>query len=748
MRHAVVPVLLALTLVAFLPAAAPAAQHRLVVGFEALPPGLHKGSAFHGQRVVSVDPVLGTAVMVGPGLDMSADPAIRYVEEDVAVRMSDLVPNDPLFGSQSAPAVVRAPAAWAVSLGAANAAVCVVDTGVRYSHDDLAGARWRGGYDFVNSDNDPMDDNGHGTHVAAIAVAGTDNGVGIAGMAQADLYAAKVLDLHGSGSVSAVASGIAWCADHTPVRTVINLSLGTLAYSQSLADAVDYAYTTKGKLVVAAAGNDGGMAACATHDCISYPAKLANAIAVTCITSGSAACTFSSAGPEAEIAAPGNQILSAYATSDSAYATLSGTSMSTPVVSGAAALLWSHEPTLTNAQVRDRLQASAVDLGAPGRDAVFGDGRLDAYCLLVCAPAADVSLVASVPNATLLFGAPTALDLQASNAGPDDAYGVRVTATVPRGLRIDLTTLPAGCTATSLLVTCRVGVLGNGATATFAIPASGTIAGAKSIVAIVLLDSTDPDLSNNAVTIPLTVLRRGADLQATLATSAATTFAGATVDYTLAVANGGSLPATAAVATFRLPRQAGDLVLPAPCTAAGLVVTCAAGNLAVGGSWQATVTATGVRAGVGAATLQVSANEPDPGRADNRATATVRVVAPAADLSSSVSGNPTALAVGSTVHFNLTVANAGPQAAPFVVATLRLPFGMAFDATTLPGGCSTAGLVATCQVGTLANGGSVSYPIDATATRHVRQSAMAGVSGIVADAALGNNRAAVFVTAV
>ena len=181
-----------------------------------------------------------------------ANPQIAFAELDTLVTVA-LAPNDPFYTTQQyGPQIIRAEQAWDAAQGA-GAVIAVVDTGVDFGHPDLQGQLLAGGYDFVNNDGDPVDDHGHGTHVTGIAVAATNNGVGIAGIAPgAKVLPIKVLSSSGSGANSAMAQGIVYAADHGV--KVINLSLGGFSYSQTAQDAVNYAWA-QGVLVVAAAGN-------------------------------------------------------------------------------------------------------------------------------------------------------------------------------------------------------------------------------------------------------------------------------------------------------------------------------------------------------------------------------------------------------------------------------------------------------------------------------------------------------------
>lgn len=376
--------------------------HSYIVGFEDLPP-LSRGQPLWGGRIVETNQALRFVVVEtrdAPALFHMAgrESRVRYVEPNSAANAAALTPDDPRFAEQYAPQQVRAPEVWDSILGSDVIGVCVVDTGIRYSHQEFEG-RYRGGWDFVNDEPDPWDDGGHGTIVASVAVAGINDGRGIAGVANVGILAAKAQGSNGLGSEANEAAAIQWCADHD--GDIINLSLGRRTFSQAEQDAVRYAWQ-KGSLIVAAAGNYGPC-----QDCIAYPAKLSEVIAATCTDRFEAFCHWeylgvpgvakqecpeslpkevlarclfgaSSTGPESELAAPGKSILGACFAGDEHYCRASGTSFSSPYVAGVAALTWSQRPTLTNCQLREILTSSAADLGAPGRDAEFGFGRVDA----------------------------------------------------------------------------------------------------------------------------------------------------------------------------------------------------------------------------------------------------------------------------------------------------------------------------------------------------------------------------------
>jgi subtilisin family serine protease len=358
-------------------AAAQAEPGPVVVLFSRMPEGLVEGSAWQGGTVLRVDEALRFAVVKpapasGAAGQLFAE-GVLSVEPDEETQWIETTVDDPMLAEQYGPQQVRATEAWATTTGSVDASVCVVDTGLRHTHEEFGDGRYLGGRDFVNGDDDPMDDQGHGTHVAGIAAAAQGNGKGIAGIGAVGIYVAKVMDAKGKGNPSNIASGIRWCADQG--AKVVSLSLGGKG-SSAMRAAVEYA-TGKGALLVAAAGNSG-----ACTDCVSYPAAYPEVLAVTCTTPEKTQCSFSSEGPEADLAAPGFKIVSTWMEGDAAYKTLSGTSMSTPHVAGVAALVWSKAPHLTNVQLARILKDTAEDLGPAGQDDDFGVGLVDAKAAL------------------------------------------------------------------------------------------------------------------------------------------------------------------------------------------------------------------------------------------------------------------------------------------------------------------------------------------------------------------------------
>ncbi|GAA5346316.1 S8 family peptidase [Planifilum fimeticola] len=290
-------------------------------------------------------------------------PDVEYAEPNY-IFTTQWTPNDSLFPDlQWGPKKVQAPAAWDVTKSDSNTSIAIVDTGVQYDHPDLSGKVVRG-YDYVDNDWDPYDGNGHGTHCAGIAAAITNNTRGIAGMApDAKIYAVRVLDDSGSGTLQNVANGIIHAADNG--ADVISLSLGSPNDSITLKEAVDYAWN-KGVVVVAAAGNDGSSQP-------AYPAYYSNAIAVAATDSDESKASFSNYGSWVDVAAPGVNIYSTY--TDSSYASLSGTSMATPHVAGLAGLLDAQGRSAS--EIRAAIENTADPISGTGT--YWSKGRINAY---------------------------------------------------------------------------------------------------------------------------------------------------------------------------------------------------------------------------------------------------------------------------------------------------------------------------------------------------------------------------------
>ncbi|MFC5367444.1 S8 family serine peptidase [Salinirubrum litoreum] len=293
---------------------------------------------------------------------------VKYAEQN-ATHQALLTPSDPRFGDQYAPQQVNAPAAWDTTLGSASVSIAVVDQGVKYDHEDLSAQFGSDvGQDFVDGDGDPypdvLADEYHGTHVAGIAAATTDNGVGVSGISNSTILSGRALSESGSGSTADIADAIQWAADQG--ADVVNLSLGGGGYTSTMKNAVSYA-VNNGTLPIAANGND-------SSGSVSYPAAYSECLAVSALDQNENLATYSNYGPNTDVAAPGTDVLSTWTTSTK-YKRISGTSMATPVVSGVAGLAQA-QYDLSPADLRSHLKATAVDVGLSSDEQ--GSGRVDA----------------------------------------------------------------------------------------------------------------------------------------------------------------------------------------------------------------------------------------------------------------------------------------------------------------------------------------------------------------------------------
>jgi thermitase len=336
-----------------------------------------------------------------------SSPYVEYAEPNYIAHVF-ITPSDLYWNSQWGMTKIEAPAAWDITTGSDSVTIAIVDTGVDLLHPDLKD-KLVSGYDFANGDSSPQDDHGHGTHVAGIAAAKTNNGIGVAGLSwRAKIMPVKVLDNYGSGGYEDVANGIIYAANNG--ADIINLSLGGPAFSSVLEDAVEYAHDL-GCVVVAATGNN--------NSSVSYPARYPEVIAVAATDSNDQRASFSNYGPEVDVAAPGVSIRSTYWWGGSTYGWLNGTSQAGPHVAGLAALIWSVNSDLSNIQVESIIKQTADDLGAAGRDSYYGFGRINARrALEATAPSLAIS-----PSMGFLADPVTDLSSQTLRIGDGAMYG-------------------------------------------------------------------------------------------------------------------------------------------------------------------------------------------------------------------------------------------------------------------------------------------------------------------------------------
>ena len=332
----------------------------------------------------------------------SRNPNVEYAEPNYLAH-AFWVPDDSSYPYQwhmdnTVYGGIHMESAWDIGTGHPSVIVAVIDTGVAYEDyetykqaPDLESTNFVQGYDFVNEDEHPNDDEGHGTHVTGTIAQSTNNGTGVAGVAfDTSIMPIKVLDGDGSGTYADIADGIRFAADEG--AHIINMSLGGRFRSLTLKQALAHAYGL-GVTIICASGNDGS----ATR--VSYPAAYdAYCIAVGATRYDEAVAYYSNQGASLDLTAPGGDVnvdqngdeygdgvLQQTFGADPAdwgYWFYQGTSMAAPHVSGVAALLIANSVAITPEDIREALQSTAEDKGAPGWDTAYGWGIVDAYAAL------------------------------------------------------------------------------------------------------------------------------------------------------------------------------------------------------------------------------------------------------------------------------------------------------------------------------------------------------------------------------
>ncbi len=347
------------------------------------------GRVKHSFQVV---PAIAAEVPPEAIVNLLNDPAVAVIELDGEFQaLAEQVP----WGVDKINAL-KNPGTGDVDYSAGEGiVVAVIDSGIDLDHPDLAAnifvnvAEATGiagfdddnngyvddvsGWNFVSSNNNPDDDNGHGTHCAGSIGAVGNNNTGVVGVApRVKLMPLKVLNQNGSGSFSSMIAALDYC-----VTNGVHITSNSYGSSGNPGSIVQAAYdnaAAAGVLHIAAAGNSGNSSG--TGDNVGYPARFNSVVAVASTDINDNRSSFSSTGPAVEMAAPGSSVLSTYR--NGGYATLSGTSMACPHVAGAAAAIMSDGVTDIDV-VRTALAVTAVDLGASGADNLYGAGRIDAY---------------------------------------------------------------------------------------------------------------------------------------------------------------------------------------------------------------------------------------------------------------------------------------------------------------------------------------------------------------------------------
>jgi subtilisin family serine protease len=294
---------------------------------------------------------------------LSSSGIVESVESDGLAHVT-LTPNDPLWPDEWWARKVRAPRAWDVTTGTGGPVIAILDTGVAAGHRDLQG-RVIAGRDFVNDDNNPSDDNGHGTMVAGVAAGRGNNSVGIAGACWGcRILAVKVANSRGDVKWSNAAAGLIWATDHG--AQVVNMSFGHSYGSATMASAVAYA-NNHGVVVVAAAGNKGTRAKF-------YPAAYPGVLSVAATTSYDNLFSWSTRGDWVRVAAPGCAVTTK---KSGGWGSFCGTSAAAPIVAGIAGLGLTLKPGASRSQVINAITQSAAFVTS-----AIGGGRVDAYSTL------------------------------------------------------------------------------------------------------------------------------------------------------------------------------------------------------------------------------------------------------------------------------------------------------------------------------------------------------------------------------
>jgi serine protease len=319
---------------------------------------------------------------------LKSESGVKKVEQNAYI-YSMWVPNDTYYYPyQWNLTRIGMEDAWELATGS-GVIVAVLDSGADVNNADMLGTSFVPGYDFINDDSDPMDDNGHGSHVSATIAQTTNNGFACAGIAyNATIMPVKVLDDTGSGTAAELAYGIYFAVDNG--ADIINISLGNQVGVSFVEDAVNYAWNN-GAVVICSAGND-------ANSVLNYPAAYYRSMSVSATGAQSYLATYSNFGPTVDICAPGGDgtdlngdglidyiLQYSWDPSGGDYWLFSGTSQAAAHVSGVAALVKSACPELTNAEIRSILETTAEDLGDPGYDQYYGNGMVDAYASVLAA---------------------------------------------------------------------------------------------------------------------------------------------------------------------------------------------------------------------------------------------------------------------------------------------------------------------------------------------------------------------------
>ncbi|MEJ2645619.1 MAG: S8 family serine peptidase [Gammaproteobacteria bacterium] len=363
------------------------------------------GSVVHGRvKIVSVPANAEDAVASA----LRHSGLVRFVEQDRSLPPTSTTADDPYYGKEWHLATIGAPTAWDNARGA-GITVAVLDTGVDGTHPDLQG-QLVPGWNIYDNNSNTADVYGHGTEVAGVVAALSNNALGVTSVAwNAKIMPVRISQPDGMAYLSDIASGLTWAADHG--ARVANISYA-VSGSATVQQAADY-MRSKGGVVVVAAGNSGGLVSTAPSNSM---------LSVSATTSSDTLASWSSYGNYVDLSAPGVGIWST--TNGGGYAAVSGTSFSSPITAGVAALVLSVNPALTPTQVDDILTSTAVDLGTPGYDEYFGYGRVDAAAAVAAALNTQTDTTAPTASITSPGGGATVSGTVTVDVNATDNTGV------------------------------------------------------------------------------------------------------------------------------------------------------------------------------------------------------------------------------------------------------------------------------------------------------------------------------------
>jgi len=474
---------------------------------------------------------------------------VEYAEPNY-LRHALVVPNDTRFGELwglnntgqlvngahgTADADIDAPEAWNVTTGSSNVVIAVVDSGVDWSHPDLAANIWTNpgeipgngidddgnghiddvhGWDFVDNDNNPIaeDDVSHGTHVAGTIAAVGNNSLGVTGvMWTAQIMPVRFIDATGEGTVIDEVTAIQYAIDNG--AKIINASFGAIGFSITEYNEIAAA-NAAGLLLVAAAGNEK-----ANNDTTpSYPAAygvshkvgvttypgLPNVIAVAATTQTDALASFSNYGLNSvQLGAPGTNILSTVNMPTVGYAFLQGTSMATPHVTGVAGLVASVDPSLTPSDIK-RAVLNSVDLKSSLTGKVSTGGRLNAFGAVQYVGGADLELTQTVNPSPVALNENTTVSLTVTDLGLQDAAVATVTDVLPAAMSLVSANASQGSCSGTTTIICDLGGLVKDDSATVTIVVTAMAAGTASNTASVA-GINDPVASNDSATVSVKI---------------------------------------------------------------------------------------------------------------------------------------------------------------------------------------------------------------------------------------------------